>query len=122
MRNARNGGQTNPNAFFDDSQICLFELNDAGTILYCRNNQQSNYNFAEFVGSNLFDEAAPFENVEELRRRLNRFVKGDDATQKFTFDCRIENKIIPTKIMLVRVENRSDGEPDKTTLIDIRKI
>ena len=122
MGNACISGQFGSDSIFDNYENCLFELDDAGTILYCRSNQLSNHNLTEFVGRNLFDESAQFENIEEFRHRVNSFVKSDDATQKFSFECQIKNKIIPMKIMLVRVGGRFDGERDKTTLVDIRKI
>ncbi len=122
MGNARGGGQTNTNAFFDESKICLFQLTDAGTILYCRNTPPSKHDLTKLVGRNLFEEIAPFENTEELRQRLNRFVKSEEATQKFTFDCQINNKVIPTKIMLVRVAGQSEGDARKKVIVDIRKI
>lgn len=121
MNDACRNGQIKPNIFFNGSEMCLFELTDSGTILYYRDNCL-NYNPAEFVGRNLFEEIAPFENTDDLRRRLNHFVKSEDATQKFAFDCRINDEVIPTKIMLVRVGNQTDGKRHKTIIVDIRKI
>ena len=121
MGNARGGGQTNTNAFFDESKICLFQLTDAGTILYCRNTPPSKHDLTKLVGRNLFEEIAPFENTEELRRHFNRFIKNDFSTENFSFTCRVKNRNIRTKIMLVRISERSFGEGDKTTIIDIRK-
>ena len=124
MWNTRYHQQTNTNTQFELSEICLLELTDAGTILYCRNNltQQLNETAAEVVGRNLFEEVAPFENIEELRLKLNRFVKSNDPVQKFTISCQIKEQIIPAKVMFVRVSNQSGNEYDKTTIVDIRKI
>ncbi len=112
------------NGLFEQSEIGLFELSDSGTVLYCRTNTDGQLHgaSAEAVGRNFFDEVAPFENAEELRLRLNRFVKSDYATEKFDFACRIKNRIVPAKIMLVRVAEQSGGKRSRTTIVDIRKI
>lgn len=109
---------------FEQSDICLFELSDAGTILYCRTDldPQLNGMSAQAVGRNFFDEVSPFENTEELRPLPSRFAKSDYATEKFTFDCRIKNQIVPAKIMPVRVSEQSGGERGKTIIVDIRKF
>ena len=124
MTDVQQSIQVKTNGSFEQSEICLFELSDSGTVLYCRTNldQQLNGISKEAVGRNFFDEVAPFENAEELRPLLNRFVKNDYSTERFTFACRIKNRIVPTKIMLVRLAERSGGEGVKTTIVDIRKI
>ncbi len=124
MTDAQQNIQIKTNGLFEQSEICLFELSDSGTILYCRTNldQQLNRTSKDAVGRNFFDEVAPFENAEELRPLLNRFVKSDYLTERFTFACRIKNRIVPTKIMLVRVSEQSGGECGKKTIVDIRKI
>ncbi len=116
--------QTGTNDLFEQSEICLFELSDSGTVLYCLTNasQQSNGKSMEAVGRNFFDEVKPFENTEEFRPLLNRFVKSDYHSEKFTFACRIKNRIVPAKIMLVRISEQPGVERAKTTIVDIRKI
>lgn len=109
---------------FKRSDVCLFELSDCGTVLYCRNGVggQLADDFAQAVGSNFFDVVKPFDNAEELRPLLDNFVESDYATQKFTFACRIKNRFVPAKIMLVRLPAHSSGKGGKTTIVDIRKI
>lgn len=124
MIKAQQNTQSSPNGLFEQSEICLFEISDSGTVLYCRANADVQLigTSAEAVGRNFFDEVAPFENTEELRPRLNRFVKSNYATERFVFDCQVKNRIVPAKIMLVRVAEQSGGEYGKTTIVDIRKI
>lgn len=110
--------------FFEHSDISLFELSDEGTVLYYRASlpRSSNKDSSQAVGHNFFDEVPPFENAEELRPLLNRFVKNDAPIEKFTFPCRTKNRIVPTKIMLVRLSEHSGSERGRTTIVDIRKI
>lgn len=124
MKNARQINQGDTTTLFSESDVCLFELTDSGTILYCRNNAglQLNKISTEIVGRNLFEESAPFENTEELQGLLHRFIKNDSQSQTFTFQCRIKNKVIPARIMLVRANNKLDKERGETTIVDIRKL
>lgn len=124
MMNTQRNTLSGSNGSFEQSEIGLFELSDTGTVLYCRTgaNGQLKETSVGAVGRNFFDEIAPFANTEELRLRLNRFVKSDCATEKFVFACQIENQIVPAKIMLVRVAEQSGSERGKTTIVDIRKI
>ena len=112
------------NGLFEHSDIGLYEINDAGTVLYCRTTAEnlSSEKFAAAVGRNFFDEVAPFENMEELRRHFRNFITSRSTTDTFTFSCQVNNTNIPAKVLLVRIIERSNNERDKTTIIDIRKI
>jgi len=100
----------------------LFELSDEGTVLYSRSAAaQSAQPSPEIVGRNFFDEVAPFENTEEFRRYVERFIQSDFPSESFNFTCQIKNENIPAKIMLVRIIERSSERRAKTTIVDIRK-
>jgi hypothetical protein len=124
MINVLPESQTETIGLFERSDIGLFEINDAGTILYCRTGSGgiSHKDSSSDVGRNFFYEVAPFENMEELRRRFNSFVNSRSTTANFTFSCLVKNTIIPARILLVRIVERSNSERDKTTIVDIRKI
>lgn len=109
---------------FEFNDVGLFEINDAGTILYYRpdNGKHPPASSAPIVGRNFFDEVSPFENTEELRQRFKLFIKSDCPTENFKFTCRMKNQIIPAKIMLVRITERADSRRAQTTIVDIRKI
>lgn len=110
---------------FEQSDMDLFEVNDEGTVLYCRTKGEKPFfenSAASIVGRNLFDEVAPLENAAELRRHFNKFIKSGYATDNFTFFCRVKDLEIPAKVLLVRIIERSDSEREKTTIVDIRKI
>ena len=101
----------------------LFELSDEGTVLYSRcAAARSTERLSENVGRNFFDDVAPFENTDEFRRHLNRFIQSDFPSESFDFTCQINNQNIPAKVMLVRIIERSSDERAKTTIVDIRKI
>lgn len=109
---------------FEHGNVGLFEISDAGTVLYCRTagEKLSYEKSALAIGRNFFDDVAPFENTEELRRHFNHFIKSDNPSENFNFTCLVESREIPAKIMLVRITERSDDERAKTTIVDIRKI
>ena len=108
---------------FEYGNAGLFEITDAGTVLYCRTatGKLPYEKSAAAVGRNFFDDVAPFENTEELRRYFNHFIKSDYPSENFTFTCRVKSRNIPAKVMLVRITERSNDERAKTTIIDIRK-
>ncbi len=109
---------------FENSNVGLFGINDAGTVLFCRTATGKLYSekSQQAVGRNFFDEVAAFENTEELRRHFNHFIKSDFSSENFTFTCRVKSREIPAKIMLVRITERSNDGRVKRTIVDIRKI
>ena len=105
----------------------VFEISDDGTILYSRQKSAGSDKFSfekmpQIIGRNYYDEIAPFENKEEFRQRVSKFIKSDFPSKNFIFDCRINGHNFPVKIMLVRVTDRTNGELAKVTIIDIREI
>ena len=100
----------------------LFELNNEGTVLYSRfrlNNRLVNSD-PELVGQDFFEEIAGFENAKELRRIFNNFVKGNQFTDNFVFDCRFAEKTVPVRVMMVRAfENNYPNHAD-IVILDIR--
>ncbi len=100
----------------------LFELNNDGTVLYSRfrqNNQLLNMN-AEMVGHNFFEEVAGFENVRELRRIFNNFVKSNKFTDNFIFDCQFPDEIVRVRVMMVRAFENNYPNPADIVILDIR--
>ena len=112
------------NELFEQSEICLFELSESGTVLYCRTSSEGLLNLQSdgVVGRNFFEEVPPFENTDELRSLFSNFVKSDRPTKEFNFDCRIRNKTVPVNIQFVRLNQRSGCESKEATIVDIRKI
>ena len=101
----------------------IFELNADGTVLYFRN---AGDDFAgdlqpNPVGHNFF-EMTLFENAEDLRRRFNNFIKGHDTVENFKTTLAIVNDLLPARVMLMRVFERSNNERAQSVIVDIRSI
>jgi|SRR5215203_5626971 len=100
----------------------LFELNNDGTVLYSRfrkNNQLLNTN-SEMVGHNFFEDIAGFENVRDLRRIFNNFVRSNKFTDNFIFECRFSEEVVPVRVMMVRAFENSFPNPADIVILDIR--
>jgi hypothetical protein len=102
----------------------LFELDPAGTILYSRIEPDGDgFGIApDVVGHNFFETVAPFENAEELRRRIANFTNGDGQADNFHFSCRFGNGSLLLKVLLARICERSNGKRTKSILVHIRKV
>jgi hypothetical protein len=102
----------------------LFELDSAGTVLYSRieTDGRSIAAAPNVEGHNFFDEVAPFENAEELRRRVSSFTSGDGQADNFQFTCQYNDDFLPVKILLARIRERTNGNHTKSILVHIRKI
>ncbi|HKS27167.1 MAG TPA: hypothetical protein VJS44_05080 [Pyrinomonadaceae bacterium] len=102
----------------------LFELDDAGTVLYSRvepDGRSSNGAGASLTGQNFFKEIVPCVNGEELRRRITRFASSEIQADNFIFNCQIENAPLTVRVLLARISERSNGEKTKSILVHIRK-
>ena len=102
----------------------LIELDAAGTVLYSRlDGEGGRAASSEIRGSNFYTEFAPFENVEEFRRRLARFAQTESPAESFTFDCRCHGgEVVTVRVLLARMRQRADGSPTESVLVHIRKI
>jgi len=100
----------------------LFELRNDGTILYSRfrqNNQLINTD-DDFAGRNFFEEIAGFDNVKDLQKMFNDFVKSRQFTDNFIFACRYGEDIVPVKVMMVRAYENTIFAHDGIVILDIR--
>ncbi|HEX8773669.1 MAG TPA: hypothetical protein VF735_08655 [Pyrinomonadaceae bacterium] len=102
----------------------LFELDPAGTVLYSRMEPDGDAfgNMPDVAGHNFFETVAPFENAEELRRRITSFTRGDGQADNFHFACRYENGPLLVKVLLARIRERTNGQHTKSILVHIRKV
>ena len=100
----------------------LFELNNDGTVLYSRLRQDNRLLNAdtEIIGHNFFEEIAGFENVRDLRRIFNNFLKSNKFTDNFIFDCRFPNEVVRVRVMMVRAFENSYPNPADIVIMDIR--
>lgn len=101
----------------------LFELDDSGTVLYSRIevDGRSDATATSLTGQNFFKEIAPFDNVEEFRQRIAGFARSAAQADNFIFTCRINRGLMPVRVLLARIRERSNGEQTKSILVHIRK-
>jgi hypothetical protein len=107
-----------------DNYYGLVELDQAGTVLYSRPDDDAGREaFAGISGSNFYTEVAPFENVEEFRARLGEFAAGSSPAESFVFECRCRGgEIAPVRVLLARMRQRADGGRSESVLVHIRKV
>jgi len=101
----------------------LFELDADGTVLYSRVEPEakSDGEQPDLSGRNFYEEVAPFENVEEFRRRVTQFAGGASPADNFNFDCRYADCALPVRVLLARVRERTIQSRTKSVLVHIRK-
>ncbi|MCA1636140.1 MAG: hypothetical protein LC802_21230 [Acidobacteria bacterium] len=101
----------------------LYELDAAGTVLYYRIEPcgKPGSTSPDMAGHNFYDEVAPFENVEEFRRCVTRFTRGEQPADNFKFDCRYAGYAQPVKVLLARIRERLNHDLTKSVLVHIRQ-
>lgn len=102
----------------------LFEIDAAGTVTYSRleGESQAQRPHPELDGRNLFSEAAPFLNAEELRRVVNEFRAGNAPAKSITFTCLYEDgQAEQVRVLLARMREQSGAGHTKSVLMHIRK-
>lgn len=101
----------------------LFELDEAGTVLYSRvePDGRAGMKGPDLAGQNFFEEVLPFENSAEFRRRIASFAKSSSEADNFIFNCRINSASQPIRVLLARIRNRGDQNQSQSILLHIRK-
>lgn len=101
----------------------LFELDEAGTVLYSRieHDGEPRAAWPDVSGRNFYEEVAPFDNVAEFRRRVAEFTGGASPADSFKFDCRCGDSVSPVKVLLARIRERVNHDRTKSVLVHIRK-
>ncbi len=108
----------------EQKQFGLFELDDAGTVLYSRTEPDGEQPVGiepDINGLNFYDEVASFENVEEFRRRVTEFARSNSPVDSFKFDCCYEGSAQTVKVLLARIRESVDNDRTKSVLVHIRK-
>jgi hypothetical protein len=102
----------------------LFELDTAGKVIYARveSNEGAGQMMPSVSGRNFFEEVAPFDNVEELRRHINQFVQGTSPADHFNFNCRYGDGALPVRVLLARLRERTNDAHTQSILVHIRKV
>ena len=97
----------------------LFELDTFGKVLYYR--MDSAGTSPDMTGHNFYDEVAPFENVEEFRRCVTDFTRGEKAADSFDFECHYDGSDHPVRVLLARISERVNRHNTKSVLVHIRR-
>src|SRR5215207_9241469 len=82
----------------------LFELDDAGKVLYCRIDSAGT--LPDVTGHNFYNEVAHFDNVEDFRRCVTDFTRGEKPADSFDFACHYEGSDHPVRVLLARIFDR----------------
>ena len=98
----------------------LFELDDAGKVLYHLANSDSEPSVTSpgIEGCNFY-EVVSFENMEELRRGITEFTLGAKAADSFSFDCHYDGLPHRLKVLLARIRERANQTNTKSVLVHI---
>lgn len=103
----------------------VYELDAGGVVLYSRaalpKEAHDNSKFTSQVGRNFFDDIIKFDNAGDLRRRIEIFMLNQQSVESFHFTCRAAEQAVQTRIMLVRISERSEYGRAKSIIMDIRK-
>ena len=102
----------------------LFELDDAGNVLYYRNDIGDEPNGGaspDIVGHNFYNEVAPFENAEEFRRCVTEFTRSATAADSFDFECRYGSSAHWVKVLLARIFESVNRDNTKSVLVYLKR-
>lgn len=89
----------------------LFEIDDAGTVLYARRriNDELSEADPQIAGRDFFNEVAGFHNTGELRHHFRRFIVSGRPVDSFVFNCLYDTETVQTRIFMTRA-HESDSE------------
>jgi photoactive yellow protein len=100
----------------------LVELDDAGTVLYYnRDGAPANLPTHEMVGRNFFTDVAPVAEALEFRDALTAFRRAHAPSHSFNFTFHTADADLPTRILLARIHEKSEGGGRGSLLVQIKK-
>src|SRR5688572_20130054 len=94
----------------------LFELDDAGKVLYYRKDLAGEPGGApmDIVGHNFYNDVAHFENVDEFHRCVTEFTRSATAADSFEFECLYGSSAHRIKVLLARICESVDPRNTKS--------
>src|ERR1051326_1488406 len=101
----------------------LFELDDAGKVLYYRNDSagEPSGTSPDILGHKFYNEVAGFENVEEFRRCVTEFTRSAAAADTFEFECRYGSTAPGVKGLLARICESVNRNNTKSVLVYLKR-
>lgn len=103
----------------------LLELDSDGTVLYSRVETDGagvGLPAPDLTGLNFFTEVAPFTNVNDFRRQLDLFGRGEQPASSLDFVCQYDDGPLAVRVLLARIRERADQQTTKSILVHIRRL
>lgn len=105
----------------------LVELDDAGTVLYYKREGAAAPDAPpqqEIIGLNFFTDVAPVADAAEFRNALAAFRRAHAPSHSFDFTFRAggDGGGLPTRVLLARIHEKSEGGDRDSLLVHIKKV
>jgi hypothetical protein len=100
----------------------LFEIDEAGTILYARADpEHGTEKSGEVMGKNFF-ELAPPQTGSDLQQKIHRFINSSQQADSFYLLSSKPDGSERVKVLLGRIRHRAAGDTDTSVLVHLRKV
>lgn len=99
----------------------LFEIDEAGKILYSRSDTEAKSPVLDTTGRNFFQLASP-ETRMTLETKINRFVSSHEQADSFYITHSHSDGEHRVKVLLGRIRRHNDGNAGNSILVHLREI
>jgi len=100
----------------------LFEIEEAGTILYARTEQEESMEPVPDIRGQNFFELASLENRVELQEKIDRFIISSNQADSFYVTNRLAAGEQRVKVLLGRIRHNSRDDDTTSVLVHIRRV
>lgn len=102
----------------------LLELDAEGKVLYSRIEMEDNSrgSSADVTGHDFYSEVASFLNVKEFQQCVDDFNRSSKRASSFVFNCDYADSIVPVRVLLARIRQRTNNNRLQSLLMHIKKI
>lgn len=100
----------------------LVEMDMSGTILYYNreSNDASVGNAPDIVGRNFFTDVVPVSCSPEFRELVKRFCDSHAPSSSFNCTVPLGDRLIPVRVLLARLHERSEGSTRESVIVHIK--
>lgn len=100
----------------------FYELDAQGKVVYARLKHDGRFERADdsVIGRDFFAEIFTCRNSDTLRRHFQAFIDGRMTTEHFTFGGNFGERVLPFRIMLVRVAENNGTARKHLFFLDIK--
>lgn len=101
----------------------LFELDNAGTILYSRpsENGDPQQDGHSVVGRNFFEEIGTIDNEDFLRRHFKNFLDSNRSVDSFVFEGGFSETPLKVKVLMTRGHETGQDSDSRIVILDIKR-